>query len=65
MQLYEIKNKDYETKRVAAEDMSLALSKYQNYLRNHINVDYSYVETFRKVTTCICLGDYIQEDVIV
>lgn len=65
MQLYEIKNEDYETKRVAANDMREALAKYEKYLESHFNGDYSYIETFRKVTTCVCLGEYIQSDVIV
>lgn len=64
MQLYEIKNENYETKRVAATDMMSALAKYENYLRNSINVDYSYTDIFKKVTTCVCLGEYIQDDVI-
>lgn len=65
MKLYEIKNEDYDTKRVAATDMREALTKYENYLRNHINADYSYTDIFRKVTTCVCLGEYMQDDVIV
>ena len=65
MQLYEIKNEDYETKRVAANDMREALTKYANYLSNHFNADYSYIETLRTVTSCVCVGEYKQDDVIV
>lgn len=64
MQLYEIKNEDYETKRVAAEDMSLALSKYQKYLADHISIDYSHMGIFRKIKSCVCLGEYNDDDVI-
>jgi hypothetical protein len=65
MQLYEIKNEDYETKRVAATDMREALAKYETYLSDTFNADYSYIETFRKVTTCTHIGEYVQDDVIV
>lgn len=64
MLLFEIKNEDYETQRVAADDMREALSKYYDYLRLHVNADYSFYEVFTKIKSCVCLGEYVEDDVI-
>ena len=65
MKLYEIKNNDYETKKVAAENMDEALVKYRKYLFDHINSDYSYMAIFNQITSCIYLSEYQGDDVIV
>lgn len=65
MKLYEIKNDDYGTKRVAAENMGEALSKYRDYLDNHIRIDYSSQEVYNKVTSCELIGEYQEDDIIV
>lgn len=64
MKLYEIKNEDYETKRVAADDMGEAMDKYRRYLHDHINIDYSDYEIFKKIKSCTCLGEYQNDDII-
>ena len=62
--IYLIANDDYEDKKVVASDAKEALQKYENYLREHINPDYSYMEIFRKVTSVIYAGDFEEEDLI-
>ena len=65
MKLYEIKNGDYETKKVAAENMEEALAKYRKYLQEHINYDYSYMAIFNQITSCNYLSEYEEDGVIV
>jgi hypothetical protein len=64
MNLYEIKNNDYETKRVAADNMEEALTKYRKHLQEHINPDYSYMTIFEQITSCRCIGEYEEDNVI-
>ena len=65
MKLYRIKNRNYEEKQVAAEDMGEALDKYRQYLRDHINIDYSYYEVYQNITSCTYVSEYQEENVIV
>jgi hypothetical protein len=65
MKLYRIKNKNYEEKQVAAEDMGEALEKYRNYLRDHISIDYSDYEVCQNITSCTYVSEYQEDDVIV
>lgn len=62
MNLYLIKNSEYENKRVVAENMSQALLKYKNYLEKTISCDYSYELIFSKITECKFLDIYEEED---
>lgn len=64
MKIYEIKNNDYETKRVVAENMEEALTKYRKHLQVHINADYSYMAIFNQITSCHYIGEYEEDDVI-
>lgn len=64
MKLYRIKNNNYVEKQVAATDMREALTKYENYLRNHINADYGYIEIFRNITSCTYVSEYEEQDII-
>lgn len=64
MKLYLIKNISYNDKKVAAENMEQALSKYRKYLSDSISVDYSSEEVFKNVIECKCLGEYYDEDII-
>ncbi len=62
MKLYEIKNNDYETKRVVADNMYEALVKYEKHLSNAVSADFPIpIDT---ITDCVCLGDYEDEDLI-
>lgn len=67
MKLYEIriKNGEYETKKVAAENMEEALVKYRKYLQEHINADYSYMAIFNQIASCQLIGEYQEVDVII
>lgn len=65
MKLYEIKNNDYETKRVVADNMEEALTKYRKHLQEHINPDYSYMAIFNQITSCNYLGEIEDDGVIV
>jgi hypothetical protein len=65
MNIYEIKNNDYDTKKVVAEDMEDALAKYRKYLYYHISVDYSYMEVFKHITSCEFVREYNEDDMIV
>jgi hypothetical protein len=56
--IYQIKNSDYETKKVVAPDMGAALYKYKKHLDEHISVDYSSQEIYEKVTSCELVGEY-------
>lgn len=57
--IYQIKNSDYETKKVVAPDMGAALYKYKKHLDEHIyEVNYSPQETYEKVTSCELVGEY-------
>lgn len=62
--IYLIKNSDFEPKKVVAENMEDALSKYRQYLRDHISVDYSYMEVFAHITSCEFIGEYYEDDMI-
>jgi len=65
MKLYRIKNRNYEEKLVAAEDMGKALEKYRQYLRDHISIDYSDYEVYQNITSCTYVSEYHEENVIV
>ena len=65
MKLYEIKNSDYETKKVVAENMEEALVKYRKRLQELINPDYSYMVIFNQITSCNYLCEYQEDNVIV
>jgi hypothetical protein len=65
MKLYEIKNGDYETKKVAAENMEEALVKYRKHLQEHINPDYSYMAIFDQITSCNYISEYQEDNIIV
>jgi hypothetical protein len=62
--IYQIKNSDYETKKVVAPDMGAALYKYKKHLDEHISVDYSSQEIYEKVTSCELVGVYQENDMI-
>lgn len=62
--IYQIKNSDYETKKVVASDMGAALYKYKKYLDEHISLDYSSQKIYEKVTSCELVGDYQDSDMI-
>lgn len=62
--IYLITNEDYEDKKVLASDALEAIQKYENYLREHINLDYSYMEIFGKVTSVIYVKDFEEDDLI-
>lgn len=62
--IYLIKNSDFETKKVVAENMEDALAKYRQYLRDHISVDYSSMEVFVHITSCEFVGEYHEDDMI-
>lgn len=62
--IYQIKNSDYETKKVVAPDMGAALYKYKKHLDEHISVDYSSQEIYEKVTSYELVGDYQDSDMI-
>lgn len=64
MKIFKIYNDDYETKEVVAYDMAEALRKYENYLVEHINPDYSYQEIMRQVKLCEYVGEYKEKDYI-
>lgn len=60
--IYQIKNSNYDTKKVVAENMFEALEKYKKHLENTISWDYPLpIDT---ITDCVCLGDYEEEDLI-
>ena len=61
---YEIKNDQYETKIVVAEDMGEALSKYKKYLETTISVDFPYIPVFKAITSCKMIGTYAEDDYI-
>lgn len=67
MKLYLIKNIQYNDRKVdrkvAAENMEQALSKYRKYLSDS-SIDYSSEEVFENVTECKYLGEYYDEDII-
>lgn len=65
MKLYEIKNDDYETKKVVAENMEEALVKYRKHLQERINPDYSYMTIFDRITSCNYISEYQEDNVIV
>ncbi len=60
--IYQIKNSNYETKKVVAENMLEALAKYEKYLSNAISPDFPI--PLDTITDCVCLGDYEDEDLI-
>ena len=61
--IYQIKNSDYETKKVVASNMGEALQKYRKHLDEHIGVDYS-SQVYEKVTSCELVGEYEDSDMI-
>ena len=60
--IYQIKNSNYETKKVVADNMFEALQKYEQHLTHTISIDFPIpIDT---ITDCVCLGDYEEEDLI-
>jgi hypothetical protein len=62
MYIYEIKNSEYETKKVVACDILQALVKYRNYLSEHISGDFSDTAVFHCITSCTYIGKYTEEE---
>ena len=44
--------------------MEEALTKYRKHLQEHINPDYSYMTIFEQITSCRCIGEYEEDNVI-
>lgn len=58
MKLYEIKNFNYNTKRILAENAEFALSKYRKAVENSLSYDYSVDDVIENIKECKCLGEY-------
>ena len=58
MKIFYIKNSDYDSKRILANNMDSAMCKYKKFVEGSLSADYSVEAIMNSVTSCVCEGEF-------